>query len=228
MKKIGIITMMGLMVFVASCNAKKANLDTLEKKQSYAYGFLMGKNFADKKVPVDLSLINIGLSDGISAKPQLTEQELTEAIMAFQETMQRAHFREMEARKSSNLQESKSFLIANKKAKDVVALKSGLQYKVLKSGKGASPKSTDTVVVHYRGTLLDGTEFDSSYRRNAPAEFKVTQVIKGWTEALQKMKVGDKWKLFIPPDLAYGERGTSGNIGPNMALIFEVELMDIK
>ncbi len=127
-----------------------------------------------------------------------------------------------------NLESSEAFLKANKSKEGIKVLASGLQYKVTKQGVGRTPKATDTVVVHYKGTLLDGTEFDSSYKRNQPAEFKVTQVIKGWTEALQKMNVGSKWTLYIPPNLAYGTQGAGRLIGPNQALIFDVELIRIK
>ena len=125
-------------------------------------------------------------------------------------------------------QKGETFLQENAKKEGVKTLPSGLQYKSVKQGDGKSPKATDTVSVHYRGTLIDGTEFDSSYKRNEPAEFPVNRVIKGWTEALQLMKEGDKWMLYIPSALAYGERGAGGLIGPNEALVFEVELLKVK
>ena len=123
---------------------------------------------------------------------------------------------------------AEKFLMENKAKEGVKTLPSGLQYKVIKDGEGKTPKLTDTVVTHYRGTLLDGTEFDSSYKRNEPAEFPVNRVIKGWTEALQLMKEGSKWMLYIPPNLAYGERGAGRAIGPNETLVFEIELLKVK
>ena len=123
---------------------------------------------------------------------------------------------------------AEKFLMENKAKEGVKTLPSGLQYKVIKDGDGKTPKLTDTVVTHYRGTLLDGTEFDSSYKRNEPAEFPVNRVIKGWTEALQLMKEGSKWMLYIPPNLAYGERGAGRAIGPNETLVFEIELLKVK
>jgi FKBP-type peptidyl-prolyl cis-trans isomerase len=134
-----------------------------------------------------------------------------------------------EAQSSNPIERAEKFLMENKTKEGVKTLPSGLQYKVLKEGTGKTPKDTDVVVTHYKGTLLDGTEFDSSYKRNAPAEFPVNRVIKGWTEALQLMKEGDKWILYIPPKLAYGERGAPGGvIGPNETLIFEIELIKVK
>jgi FKBP-type peptidyl-prolyl cis-trans isomerase FklB len=127
-----------------------------------------------------------------------------------------------------NKKEGDTFLAENKKKPGVVTLPSGLQYKILKEGTGPTPKATDTVVTQYRGTLINGKEFDSSYKRNQPATFPCNQVIAGWTEALQKMKVGSKWQLFVPSNLGYGENGAGGDIGPNATLIFEVELIDIK
>ena len=132
------------------------------------------------------------------------------------------------AQAPSPTERGEKFLMENKAKEDVKTLPSGLQYKVIKEGTGKTPKLTDTVVTHYRGTLLDGTEFDSSYKRNEPAEFPVNRVIKGWTEALQLMKEGSKWMLYVPSKLAYGERGAGGAIGPNEALIFEVELIKVK
>jgi FKBP-type peptidyl-prolyl cis-trans isomerase FklB len=133
-----------------------------------------------------------------------------------------------EAQNNNPIERAEKFLMENKAKEGVKTLESGLQYKVIKEGTGKTPKLTDTVSTHYRGTLLDGTEFDSSYKRNEPAEFPVSGVIKGWTEALQLMKEGAKWVLYVPPKLAYGERGAGGIIGPNETLIFEIELLKVK
>ena len=162
------------------------------------------------------------------AKTLLSDKEAQEVMMTFQKE-QMAKLNE-NARKlgEKNKKEGETFLAENKKKPGVVTLPSGLQYKILKEGTGRNPKATDTVVTHYRGTLLDGKEFDSSYKRGEPATFPLNGVIRGWTEALQLMKPGAKWQLFIPPQLAYGERGAGQDIGPNATLIFEVELIAIK
>jgi FKBP-type peptidyl-prolyl cis-trans isomerase len=173
---------------------------------------------------LDLNILMRGLADALSgAKPALTPQEAQEAIGALQqETATKLA--------EKNKTEGAAFLAENKQKAGVVTLPSGLQYKVLKSGDGkASPKATDTVSTHYKGTLLDGKVFDSSYDRGEPTSFPVNQVIAGWTEALQKMKVGDKWQLFVPAELGYRERGTpDGTIGPNATLVFEIELLGIE
>ena len=160
-------------------------------------------------------------------KLAVSEEEAARVMQAFQQSAQAA--REKRAREAAekNKKEGEAFLAANKKKPGVVALPSGLQYKVLKEGTGKSPKATDMVTVHYRGTLIDGTEFDSSYSRNEPATFEVGQIIPGWVEALQLMKAGAKWQLFIPSELAYGEQGAGPQIGPNSVLLFEVELLSI-
>jgi len=205
-------------------------LDSLKDKVSYAIGLSIGKNMKQDNVELDPDLLLRGLKDALSgAKPLLTEAQIQEAMVAFQKEMQA---KAAEARKASgekSKKEGEEFLAANKKAAGVVTLPSGLQYKIIKKGNGkVSPKATDTVVTHYRGTLLDGTEFDSSIKRGEPAEFEVGGVIPGWTEALQLMKVGDKWELYVPAELAYGERGAGRAIGPNATLVFEVELLEIK
>ena len=150
-------------------------------------------------------------------KQLLTDQELSAALQAFQKEIQKAM-----------VQKNKDYLVENAKKEGIKVLNSGLQYKVLTAGDGASPKATDTVKTHYEGKLIDGTVFDSSIRRGQPATFPVNGVIKGWTEALQLMKVGDKWQLFVPSDLAYGSRGAGNSIGPDATLIFEVELLGIE
>jgi len=220
---------------VAGCLAaavagEEPQLGSLKDKVSYAIGLSIGKNMKQDNVELDPDLLLRGLKDALSgAQPLLSEAQIQEAMVAFQKEMQA---KAAEARKTSgekSKKEGEEFLAANKKAAGVVTLPSGLQYKVIKKGDGkVSPKATDTVVTHYRGTLLDGTEFDSSVKRGEPAEFEVGGVIPGWTEALQLMKVGDKWELYVPAELAYGERGAGRAIGPNATLVFEVELLEIK
>jgi FKBP-type peptidyl-prolyl cis-trans isomerase FklB len=158
----------------------------------------------------------------------LTEEEARAAIMHLQAQLRQKQIEAMKLAGEKNQKAGEAFLAENKKKEGVVTLPSGLQYKILKAGEGKKPTAEDTVVCNYRGTLIDGTEFDSSYKRGEPATFPVRGVIKGWTEALQLMPVGSKWQLFIPPTLAYGERGAGAQIGPDATLIFEVELISIK
>ncbi|HYL15067.1 MAG TPA: FKBP-type peptidyl-prolyl cis-trans isomerase [Terriglobales bacterium] len=206
-----------------------ATLKTPKDKQSYALGMDLGNQLRRMSIEVDPDLFSKGLKDSLSgSKTLLTEEEVRAAISELQAEAKR---KIAEARKSgaaSNQAAGETFLAQNKKKEGVVTLSSGLQYKILKAGSGLKPIVEDTVVCNYRGTLIDGTEFDSSYRRGQPATFPVKGVIKGWTEALQLMPVGSKWQLFIPPDLAYGERGTGDAIGPEATLIFEVELISIQ
>ena len=162
------------------------------------------------------------------AKPQLTDEEVQQVMQDFQKKMMAKQMAAREEGLAKNKGEGEKFLAENKKKEGVKTTASGLQYKVIKDGTGKTPKATDTVKTHYRGTLINGTEFDSSYKRGEPAEFPVNGVIKGWTEALQLMKEGAKWQLFIPSNLAYGERGAGQAIGPNATLIFDIELLDIE
>ena len=190
--------------------------------KSYAIGVNIGRSIKGDDLDIDLDQVIAGLTDGISGKKsRLTDEQLRGAMIALQNEV-----RDRILNKAKK--EGETFLAANKKKEGVVTLPSGLQYKVIKSGKGKTPKATDTVKTHYHGTLVDGTVFDSSKERGEPVEFRVDRVIPGWTEALQKMKVGDVWQLYIPSDLAYGEQGTpDGAIGPNNVLIFDVELLGV-
>ena len=158
----------------------------------------------------------------------MTDAEAQAALAELQAEVRKKQDAEAQAAAEANMKEGEAFLADNKTKEGVVTLPSGLQYKILTPGTGPKPTASDTVVCNYRGTFINGTEFDSSYKRGQPASFPVGQVIKGWTEALQLMPVGSKWQLFIPPDLAYGQRGAGGAIGPNATLIFEVELLSIK
>ena len=192
-------------------------------KFSYAVGLNIGMNFKRQNIDVNPDLIAAGLKDGISEKPQMSMDQIRDTMMAFEKDMQQ---KQAESGKK-NKADADKFLADNKKKEGVKTTASGLQYKVLKEGNGAQPKSSDNVTVNYRGTLIDGTEFDSSYKRGQPATFPVAGVIKGWTEALQLMKAGSKYQLVIPPDLAYGERSPGAQIPPNSLLIFEVELLSV-
>lgn len=197
-------------------------------KISYSIGMDIGSNLKRQSIDVDVDLLAKGVKDAMSGdNTLLSGEEARETLIALQkELVEKAQERRRQAAEK-NKREGEAFLAENKKKEGVVTLPSGLQYKVLESGDGSSPKETDTVETNYRGTLIDGTEFDSSYERGETAVFPINGVIAGWTEALQLMKVGDKWQLFIPSELAYGERG-AGPIGPNSTLIFDVELVSIK
>jgi FKBP-type peptidyl-prolyl cis-trans isomerase len=208
--------------------AEKTELKTEKDKLSYALGADMGGNLKKFEIEIDADLYAKGMKDALSgSNVLLTDQEIRALIMTLQKDVQTKQQEKMKAQGEKNKKDGETFLDENKKKEGVKTLPSGLEYKVITEGKGASPKATDTVTVHYKGTLIDGTEFDSSYKRNTPATFPVNGVIKGWTEALQLMKEGSKWQLFIPANLAYGESGRPG-IPPNSVLIFEVELIKVE
>lgn len=204
--------------------AAAANLKDLKDKVSYSIGLNIGFNFKKQNLDLNPDALLSGVKDAMANKPAMTENEVRDTMAAFQKEMAD----KQKAAGDKNKADGEKFLADNKKKSGVKTTASGLQYKVLKDGSGATPGPTDTVTVNYRGTLIDGTEFDSSYKRGEPATFPVGGVIKGWTEALQMMKKGSKYQLFIPASLAYGERGAPPDIGANSTLIFEVELVDIK
>jgi FKBP-type peptidyl-prolyl cis-trans isomerase len=213
----------------ASTTAAPLALKTKEDKFSYAIGMKMGANFKKQAVPVNAAILSRGVKDALAGnKTLLTDDEAQAAIMDVQKDMQAKMQEKNKEMAEGNKKTGESFLAANKSKEGVVTTPSGLQYKIEKAGTGPKPTPTDSVVCNYRGTLIDGKEFDSSYKRGQPATFPVTGVIKGWTEALQLMPVGSKWQLFVPSDLAYGDRGAGADIGPGTTLIFEVELMSIE
>lgn len=211
--------------------AATATVPTTQKeKASYAIGMNIGRGLKKDDVDVDVEMLARGMKDAIAGNKQLiTDEEAKSAVEALQVDV-RKHMQEVhDAAIAKNAKEGEAFLAANKAKPGVVSLPSGLQYKILQPGAGPKPTASDVVVCNYSGKLIDGTEFDSSYKRGQPASFPVGQVIKGWTEALQLMPVGSKWELVIPPTLGYGEKGTNGGpIGPNETLIFEVELLSIQ
>ena len=214
----------------------KADLKTEDDKVSYSIGFSIGSNFKKDELKMNLEIFQKGIEDGFTGGEQiLNEQEIKDTMMAFQKKMmakkQAEQMKQREERKKqgeANKEKGEKFLKENKAKQGIVTLESGLQYKILKKGTGASPKATDSVKCHYKGTTIDGKEFDSSYKRGQPATLALNRVIKGWTEGLQLMKEGGKWQFFIPSELAYGNRGAGQNIGPNEVLIFEVELLGIE
>lgn len=209
--------------------AAQSELKTDKEKLSYAMGMDLGGQLKAHSVDVDPDLFARGLRDALAGgKTALTDEEAKKVIAALQMTMVAKNVEEMKVAGEKNKSEGEAFLAANKSKEGVVALPSGLQYKVVTAGTGPKPAADQTVVCHYRGTLINGTEFDSSYKRGQPATFPVKGVIKGWTEVLQLMPVGSKWQVFIPSELAYGARGAGADIGPNATLIFEIELVGIK
>ena len=204
-------------------------LDTQKDKDSYALGMSLGSTLRQQSVEVDLSILMTGVKDSLAGrKTLLTEDEERAVLTALKAEVRKKQEEKMAQAGEANTKEGQAFLAANKSKDGVVTLPSGLQYKILQAGTGPKPTTTDSVVCNYRGTLINGTEFDSSYKRGQPATFPVSGVIKGWTEALQLMPAGSKWQLFVPAELAYGARGAGPGIGPNSTLVFEVELISIQ
>ena len=204
-------------------------LATKKDQISYALGMNVGKGLHRESIDVDPNLVMQGLKDALSGgKTLMTDEQAQQTMMQLQMEVRDQEEAKRKAAAETNLKKGQEFLAANKTKPGVVTLPSGLQYKIIKQGTGPKPTLGDVVTCNYRGTLIDGKEFDSSYKRNEPATFPVKGVIKGWTEALQLMSVGSKFELYLPPDLAYGEHGAGQDIGPNETLVFEVELMSIK
>ena len=233
MKLVRVVAVSALAVAAAAVLATAQSAPTLKDQQdkaSYAIGLDIARNLVKGEITVRTEALIRGLQDGLAgSKPALSDEEIKTVMSAFQQEMRAKQQERLKAQGAKNKADGDAFLAANKAKEGVVALPSGLQYKVLTAGTGKRPKATDTVQVHYRGTLIDGTEFDSSYKRGEPVEFPLNGVIKGWTEGLQLMQEGAKWQLFIPPQLAYGENGApAGRIGPNSTLVFEVELLAVK
>ena len=208
--------------------SKSTDLKTTKEKASYSIGFRIAKDFKSNKLDIDSSIVVKGFQDGLYGKQLLTDEQINKVLMDFQREMYEKKMKEAQGLSSQNKKDAQTFLAQNKTKPGIQTTSSGLQYLVVKSGSGASPKATDKVKVHYIGKLLNGTEFDNSYKRNQPAEIQLNSVIKGWTEALQLMKVGDTWKLFISPELGYGDAGAGEVIPPGSLLIFDVELVGIE
>jgi FKBP-type peptidyl-prolyl cis-trans isomerase FklB len=225
-----IMTVLGVVLSLGiSFAGDKLELKDQNQKESYILGYKSGENFKNQGLNIDVEIFSKGLKDATGGNaPQMTTEEINATLQELQRRMVATQQKRLRVMAAKNLEEGKTFLAQNAKKDGVKTLPSGLQYKVIKEGSGKMPKAEDTVTVNYRGTFMNGTEFDSSYKRGQPATFKVNGVIKGWTEALQLMKEGAKWELFIPPGLAYGERAVGQTIPPNSTLIFEVELLSIQ
>jgi FKBP-type peptidyl-prolyl cis-trans isomerase FklB len=207
---------------------KKEAPKTQKEKVSYSIGVNIGKNMKMQGLEIEQGFLTQGLKDGLnSAKTMMSDKDMDATMKAFQQEMMTKMQAKQKVEGEKNKKAGEAFLAANKKKDGVITLPSGLQYKILKTGNGPIPTASQTVKCHYRGTFVDGTEFESSYK-GEPAEFPVGQVIKGWVEALQLMPVGSKWQLYIPSDLAYGPNGQGPKIGPNATLIFDIELLSIK
>jgi FKBP-type peptidyl-prolyl cis-trans isomerase FklB len=224
MKRFILIFAAFLLTLPLFAQEKSPPLKDQKDKVSYSIGLNIGSNLGRQNVEINPEALTAGVKDAIAGKPQLTQDQIKEVMTAFEKDMQQ----KQKAAGEKSAAEGKTFLEENKKKEGVKTTASGLQYKVIKEGTGAQPKATDTVTVNYRGTLIDGKEFDSSYKRGQPATFPLSGVIKGWTEGLQLMKTGSKYQLFVAPDLAYGDRTVGPDLSPNSTLIFEVELLDVK
>ena len=208
--------------------AGSSEFKDLRSKVSYGFGLDMGKKFKSQGVDIDPEIMVRGLKDGFAGgKALMTDEEIQAALKTFSQELMAKQAEMAQKRAASAKQDGEAFLKANSQKPGVVTRPSGLQYEIVKEGTGPSPKASDSVTVHYEGRLIDGTVFDSSMKRGTPATFGVSQVIKGWTEALQLMKVGSKWKVTIPAELAYGANPQGGTIPPNSALIFDVELLGV-
>jgi FKBP-type peptidyl-prolyl cis-trans isomerase len=212
-----------------AADASATKLETTEQRLSYGIAYGLGQRLKSDGVPLDVVAFSAGLGDAFAGtEARLSQEEIGRELQAFQEQQSGQRQEQANAMAETNQAEGTAFLAENASKDGVVVLESGLQYMVVNAGDGALPAAADTVEVHYRGTLIDGTEFDSSYARGSTVSFGVGQVIPGWTEALQLMPVGSKWQLFIPAELAYGAGGAGASIGPNATLIFDVELVAIK
>jgi FKBP-type peptidyl-prolyl cis-trans isomerase FklB len=230
MKFRGVVFLLAIFLATQASAAEERPALKDKDKLSYSMGVNLGQNFKRQGIDIDPDMLAKGLKDALSGgKTLMSGDEIKNTLANFEQVFVAKQAAKMKELGEKNKKDGAAFLAENQKKQGVKTLPSGLQYKVIKSGTGKKPKDTDTVTVNYKGTLLDGTEFDSSYKRGTPATFPVKGVIPGWTEALQLMEQGAKWQLFIPPPLAYGEQGTPGGmIGPNATLIFEVELMSIQ
>jgi FKBP-type peptidyl-prolyl cis-trans isomerase FklB len=217
------------LVFGPSLAAEASDLEDETQKLSYSIGYQVGGDFKRQGLEIDPDLVVRGVLDAHSgSEPLMTAEEMRQTLTELRQRAVAAAKQQREEQAAKNLAAGEAFLAENAGKEGVKTLPSGLQYQVLSEGEGDPPGATDTVTVHYRGTLIDGSEFDSSYGRGEPATFPLDRVIPGWTEGLQLMRPGAKYRLFVPAELGYGERGSGRNIGPNSTLIFEVELLSVQ
>lgn len=230
MRHVVLVLLAMVMTGCQSSDNKKTELTTQKDKVSYAIGLNIGANMVRDSLDLDYAALLQGIKDSWldTSKRMMNLEEVKQTLMTWQQEMQTKQTERQRAAGEKNRLDGEKFLAENKKESGVVTLPSGLQYKVITEGKGPMPKANQTVATHYVGTLVNGQEFDSSIKRGQPAEFKVTGVMAGWTEALQLMKVGSKWRLFIPSNLAYEDQGYGDVIPPGSTLIFEIELLSIK
>lgn len=228
MKKTILATFLVTALYGTHVFAADPKLDTVDQKASYTLGTDLAKNFEKQGVTIDIPALVLGMQDVMQKhKLRLTDEEMQQAVNQVKEQVMQ---KQAEARKKEaeqNAQKGEAFLNQNKKNDDVHVTKTGLQYKIIKEGKGTPPTADDKITAHYRGTLIDGTEFDSSYSRGIPLEFQMNDVITGWGEALKRMKPGAKWEIYVPPSLGYGSKGAGDVIGPNETLIFTIELIKV-
>ncbi|MDX1504186.1 MAG: FKBP-type peptidyl-prolyl cis-trans isomerase [Spongiibacter sp.] len=221
------VVISGLLVACGGEKNAEPSLDSEIAKVSYGIGANIGSRFGDD-LPLDVDAFSAGVRDALAGgELKMSDEEIMTTLQNFQQKQMAARQEQAQAESEVNKKAAEEFLAKNAKEEGVITTESGLQYKIIEKGEGESPSAEDKVEVHYEGTLLDGTVFDSSYKRNETVTFPVNGVIPGWTEALQLMKVGAKWTLYIPPELAYGAGGAGQMIGPNSALVFDVELVDI-
>jgi FKBP-type peptidyl-prolyl cis-trans isomerase FklB len=225
-----ILAILGVLMITPPLDAQQSkSLSTKKQKISYGIGREMGRNIRQQEADVDLDALVKGMKDGISnATPAIPDEEIQALLEAYGREMMEKQTAKSKEQGDKNRKAGEECLAANKKKEGVTTLPNGIQYRVIKAGNGPKPTKDKTVVCHYRGTLTDGTEFDSSIKRNEPATFAISRVIQGWQEILPLMPVGSKWEVVIPSNLAYGERGSGGTIGPDATLIFEIELLSIQ
>ena len=218
---------MGIALNTAIAAPAAMALNTEEEKLSYSIGADLGKNFKQQGIKINPSAMAKGMQDGLNGTLQMTDEQMKEVLTNFQKSLMAKRTQDHQKKAMQNKSKGEEFLKENKSKEGVVSLPSGLQYKVLEKGAGAKPSKDDTVTVEYTGTLIDGKVFDSTQKTGKPATFKVSQVIPGWTEALQLMPAGSTWEIFVPANLAYGERSVGGPIGPNETLIFKIHLISV-
>ncbi|ENV62448.1 hypothetical protein F949_02845 [Acinetobacter junii NIPH 182] len=224
------LTLTLITLMIGTVQAAPITLKSPQKDQlGYSYGYLMGKGNTETLKDLNIETFVLGLEDAIKGKPAtLSDEQMATVLNQYKKRLEAKQLVEFQEQAEKNAQEGKKFLAENAKKSDIITTKSGLQYQILQQGTGKSPKLTSTVKVNYEGRLIDGTVFDSSIARNHPVEFKLNQVISGWTEGVQTMKEGGKSRFFVPSNLAYGDVGAGDAIGPNSTLIFDIELLEVR